>query len=101
MADVGFLEVLLLCVEYGGDDFLDGHPEVKVMSAKQGRKVAQQAITYILLSVWLKVLAELSFAPRGEKRTTTLRCRVGLIFKGALAKLFVKKILRFKFEECL
>lgn len=29
MADVGFLEVLLLCVEYGGDDFLDGHPEVK------------------------------------------------------------------------
>ena len=52
MADVGFLEVLLLCVEYGGDDFLDGHPEVKVMSAKQGRMLAQQAITYISLSVW-------------------------------------------------
>ena len=44
MADVGFMEVLLLCVEYGGDDFLDGHPEVKVMSAKQGRMVAEQAI---------------------------------------------------------
>lgn len=49
----------------------------------------------------LKVPAELSFAPHGEKRTTALRCRVGLIFKGALAKIFVKKILRFKFEECL
>lgn len=30
MADVGFLEVLLLCVEFGGDDFLDEHSEVKV-----------------------------------------------------------------------
>lgn len=32
MADVGFLEVLLLCVEFGGDDFLDEHSEVKVHS---------------------------------------------------------------------
>lgn len=30
MADVGFLEVLLLCVEFGGDDFLDDHSDVKV-----------------------------------------------------------------------
>lgn len=30
MADVGFLEVLLLCVEFGGDNFLDEHSEVKV-----------------------------------------------------------------------
>lgn len=29
MADVGFLEVLLLCVEFGGDDFLDDHSDVK------------------------------------------------------------------------
>lgn len=29
MADVGFLEVLLSCVEFGGDDFLDDHSEVK------------------------------------------------------------------------
>lgn len=29
MADVGFLEVLLLCVEYGGLNFLDNYSEVK------------------------------------------------------------------------